>query len=184
MIAKQSGVCGFATWLGIATLIIGFGVRGASAEVSRMGIQPGNNQLAAEDAKDQGQDKDKKDEKKDDKKDEKKGLPLKPDHKVTFTTDEATWLSLDVSPDGKTIVFELVGDLYTLPIEGGDAKRLAVSDTSQKDGDTQAFDSQPHFSPDGKWIAFISDRDGNDNLWIAKSDGTEPKALTKDNRLS
>jgi len=114
----------------------------------------------------------------------KRALPLKPTRKVTFTTDEATWLSLDVSPDGKTIVFELVGDLYTVPIEGGEAKRLPVSDTSQKDGDTQAFDSQPRFSPDGKWIAFISDRDGNDNLWIAKSDGTEPKALTKDNRLA
>ena len=55
------------------------------------------------------QEKDKKEEKKDEKKDEKKGLPLKPDHKIEFTTDEGTWLSLDVSPDGKTIVFELLG---------------------------------------------------------------------------
>src|SRR5258707_3532114 len=89
-----------------------------------------------------------------DKKDEKKrALPLKTTRRVEFTTDEATWLSLDVSPDGKTIVFELLGDLYTVPIAGGEATRLPLSDTAQKDGDTQAFDSQPRFSPDGKWIA-------------------------------
>src|SRR5882762_1244695 len=58
------------------------------------------------------QEKDKQEEKKD----EKKGLPLKSDRKIEFTTDEGTWLSLDVSPDGKTIVFELVGDIFTIPI--------------------------------------------------------------------
>src|SRR2546427_13203420 len=82
------------------------------------------------------------------KKDEKKGLPLKSDRKVSFTTDEGTWLSLDVSPDGKTIAFELLGDIYTLPIEGGKAKLI--------DGG-MSFDSQPRFSPDGQWIAFLSD---------------------------
>ena len=55
----------------------------------------------------------------------RKGLPLKPDRKIKFTTDEGTWLSLDVSPDGKTIVFELMGDIYTLPIEGGQAKLIS-----------------------------------------------------------
>jgi dipeptidyl aminopeptidase/acylaminoacyl peptidase len=89
-------------------------------------------------------DKDKKDDKKDEKKDEKKGLPLKSERKVSFTTDEGTWLSLDVSPDGKTIAFELLGDIYTLPIEGGKAKLI--------DGG-MSFDSQPRFSPDGQWIA-------------------------------
>src|SRR5712664_1592292 len=69
---------------------------------------------------------DDKDEKKEEKKDEKKGLTLKPDRKIEFTTDEGKWLSLDVSPDGKTIVFELLGDLYTLPIEGGQAKPLTA----------------------------------------------------------
>ena len=116
------------------------------------------------------------------KKDEKKeGLPLKPERKVEFSTDEATWLSLDVSQDGKTIVFELLGDLYTLPMEGGEAKRLPVSDSAQKDGSTMAFDSQPRFSPDGKWIAFLSDLDGAENVWIMKADGTDPKKLSKDN---
>ena len=105
------------------------------------------------------------------KKKEKKGLPLKPDRKIEFTTDEGTWLSLDVSPDGKTIVFELLGDIYTLPIEGGEAKLI--------DGG-MAFDSQPRFSPDGKWIAFISDREGSENIWIMHPDGTEAKQVSKD----
>ena len=118
------------------------------------------------------------------KEEKKRSLPLATTRKIEFTTDEATWLALDVAPDGKSIVFELLGDLYTLPIEGGEAKRLALSDTAQKDGDTPAFDSQPRFSPDGKWIAFLSDRDGNDNVWYAKTDGTEPKQLTRDNRIS
>jgi Tol biopolymer transport system component len=111
-----------------------------------------------------------KEEKKEQKKDEKKGLPLKPDRKIEFTTDEATWASLDVSPDGKTIVFELLGDVYTLPIEGGQAKLISGG---------MAFDSQPRFSPDGQWIAFLSDREGSEELWIMKADGAEPRQLSK-----
>ena len=115
----------------------------------------------------------KKEEKKDDKKDEKekKVLPLKSDRKIEFTTDEGTWISLDVSPDGKSIVFELLGDIYTLPIEGGQAKLISGG---------MAFDSQPKFSADGKWIAFISDRDGSENVWITHPDGTEVKQVSKE----
>src|SRR5271170_3442845 len=104
-------------------------------------------------------------------KDKKEGLPLKPVRRVEFTTDEGTWMSLDVSRDGRTIIFELLGDLYTVPIEGGEAKLLMGG---------LPFDSQPRYSPDGKWIAFMSDRDGAENVWIAKSDGSEPKQLSKD----
>src|ERR1700751_649490 len=110
-------------------------------------------------------------EKKDEKKDEKKPLPLKSDRKIEFTTAEGTWLSLDVSPDGKTIVFEMLGDIYTLPIEGGEAKLI--------DGG-MAFESQPRFSPDGQWIAFLSDREGSENIWIMKADGTAAKQVSKD----
>jgi len=115
----------------------------------------------------------KKPEAKAEEKKKKEALPLKPERKVEFTTDEGTWISLDVSPDGKTIVFELLGDLYTLPIEGGEAKRLTEG---------LPFDSQPRYSPDGKWIAFLSDRDGAENAWIMRADGTEPKQLSKDKK--
>jgi Tol biopolymer transport system component len=119
----------------------------------------------------QGQKDEKKEDKKEEKKDEKKGLPLKSERQIQFTTDEGTWLSLDVSPDGKTIVFELLGDIYTLPIDGGQAKLI--------DGG-MAFDSQPRFSPDGNWIAFISDREGSENLFIMHPDGSDQKQVSKD----
>ena len=98
-------------------------------------------------------------------------LPLQPTKALKFTTDEGTWLSLDVSPDGKTIVFDLLGDLYTIPIDGGTAKRLTSG---------QAFDGQPKFSPDGKTIAFTSDRSGSESLWLINADGTNARALTRD----
>jgi len=106
------------------------------------------------------------DEKKDDKKDEKKEetLPLKTTRKVSFTTDEGTWMSIDVSPDGKQIVFDLLGDLYLIPSTGGDAKQLTSG---------PAWDCQPRFSPNGKQIAFISDRNGSDNLWLINVDGSQ-----------
>jgi Tol biopolymer transport system component len=100
------------------------------------------------------------------------GLPLTPTKPLKFTTDEGTWLSLDVSPDGRTIVFELLGDIYTIPIEGGKATRLTSG---------QPFDAQPHYSPDGKSIVFVSDRSQSDNLWIMSADGTNPRALTREN---
>jgi len=99
------------------------------------------------------------------------GLPLTPATPLKFTTDEGTWLSLDVAPDGRTIVFELLGDIYTIPIEGGKATRLTSG---------QSFDAQPHFSPDGKSIAFVSDRSQADNLWLMNADGSHPHALTRD----
>jgi Tol biopolymer transport system component len=101
----------------------------------------------------------------------KPGLPLKPERKIEFTTDEATWLSLTLTPDGKSIIFELLGDLYSLPITGGEARQITSG---------MAFDSQPSVSPDGKRIAFVSDHSGSDNLWIANIDGNEPKQLSKD----
>src|SRR5215472_5652990 len=119
----------------------------------------------------QDKDQGKKDDKKDEKKDEKKALSLKPDRKIAFTTDEGTWLSLDAAPDGKSLAFELLGDIYTLPIEGGKAKLI--------DGGI-SFDSQPRFSPDGQWIAFISDREGSDNIWIMHPDGSGAKQVSKD----
>jgi Tol biopolymer transport system component/imidazolonepropionase-like amidohydrolase len=121
------------------------------------------------------QDEPKPEEKKDDKKDEKKAeeLPLKVDSVIKFTTSEGTWMSLDVSPDGQTIVFDMLGDVYTLPVAGGEAKRIIGG---------MSFESQPKFSPDGKTIVFLSDRSGAENVWVSKTDGTDPKAITKDKK--
>ena len=97
-------------------------------------------------------------------------LPLKPTRTVDFTTSEGTWISLDVSPDGQTLVFELLGDLYTLPLSGADAKRITSG---------PAFDSQPRYSPDGKTIVFLSDRSGSENIWICDTDGANARTVTK-----
>jgi Tol biopolymer transport system component len=102
-----------------------------------------------------------------------KGLPLLTERSLTFTTSEATWLSLDLSPDGRTIVFELLGDLYTLPVTGGEATRITSG---------QAYDMQPAFSPDGKKLVFISDRNGSENVWVANADGTKARAITTTER--
>jgi Tol biopolymer transport system component len=96
-------------------------------------------------------------------------LPLKPTRTLNFTTDEGTWISTDVSPDGQTLVFDLLGDLYVLPIEGGVAKALSRG---------MAFDTQPRFSPDGRHIAFVSDRDGSENVWLMETDGSAAASLT------
>src|SRR4026209_797184 len=100
----------------------------------------------------------------------KPGLPLQPDRYATFTTSKGTWMSLDVSPDGQTIVFDLLGDLYTLPIAGGKATRLTSG---------IAHDMQPRLRPDGKRVVFVSDRSGDDNLWILSLDGKDTLQLTK-----
>ena len=97
-------------------------------------------------------------------------LPLKTTRTVSFETSEGTWISLDVSPDGKTIVFELSGDLYTMPVTGGNATRITSG---------PAFDSQPRWSPDGKHLVFLSDRSGAENVWLCDPDGSHSKALTK-----
>ncbi len=90
---------------------------------------------------------------------------------VRFTTDEGTWMDLDVSPDGRQIVFSLLGDVYTLPVGGGDAKRISSG---------PAWDVQPRYSPDGKQLVFTSDRAGGNNLWRMNVDGTAAKQITKE----
>ncbi len=97
-------------------------------------------------------------------------LPLIPTRPLRFTTDEGTWLSLDLSPDGKTIVFDMLGDLYTLPATGGAATRITSG---------SGFDGQPRFSPDGKSIVFVSDRSGSENLYLIDPDGKRLRPLTR-----
>ena len=103
------------------------------------------------------------------------GFTLKTAETITFDTDEVTWMQVDVSPDGRTILFDLLGDLYTMPISGGQATRIMGG---------LSFESQPTWSPDGKTIAFLTDRTGVENLWIANADGSSPRAVSKDGRTN
>lgn len=99
-------------------------------------------------------------------------LPLEATRTMRVSTDEGTWISVDVSPDGRTIVFDLLGDLYTIPIEGGTAKPLTQG---------MAFDGQPRFSPDGSKVLFVSDRSGGDNLWTIDLASGDTTQITKGN---
>ncbi|MFN7455893.1 MAG: amidohydrolase, partial [Gemmatimonas sp.] len=100
------------------------------------------------------------------------GLPLKAARTHTFTTSKGTWMSVDVSPDGQTLVFDLLGDLYTMPVAGGTATRLTSG---------MAYDAQPRFSPDGKSVVFVSDRSGGDNVWTLTLDTRDSTQVTKGN---
>ncbi|WP_316766784.1 amidohydrolase family protein [Pedobacter frigiditerrae] len=86
-------------------------------------------------------------------------------------TDEGTWMNLDVSPDGNEIVFDLLGDIYTMPIVGGTAKLISGG---------IAFDVQPRYSPNGKYISYTSDKSGGDNIWIMDREGGNKKQITKE----
>lgn len=91
---------------------------------------------------------------------------------MSLNTDEGTWMNLDVSPDGKEIVFDLLGDIYKIPFSGGKATILRAG---------LPFEVQPRFSPDGTKILFTSDAGGGDNIWTMNSDGSDAKQITKEN---
>src|SRR5215213_10118581 len=95
-------------------------------------------------------------------------LPLTTTRTVRFTTDQGTWMSVDVSPDGSTLLFDHLGDIYTVPIAGGKATRILGGNS---------IDAQPRYSPDGRSIVFTSDRNGTDGTWIADADGRRPRLL-------
>lgn len=97
--------------------------------------------------------------------------PPLPTRAVRIDVTEGTWMNLDVAPDGRTIAFDLLGDIYTLPITGGAATRIAEG---------LPFEMQPQFSPDGRKIAFTSDRGGGDNIWVMNRDGSDKRALTSE----
>jgi Tol biopolymer transport system component/imidazolonepropionase-like amidohydrolase len=90
---------------------------------------------------------------------------------VPLNVSEGTWMNLDVSPDGRTIAFDLLGDIYTLPISGGRPTRISSG---------LAWDMQPRFSPDSRLIAFTSDRGGGDNIWVMNADGSGARAITRE----
>ncbi|MAF30331.1 MAG: amidohydrolase [Croceicoccus sp.] len=96
-------------------------------------------------------------------------LPLAPEREIVFTVEEGTALQPALSPDGRTIVFAMLGDIYSLPSTGGGARAMTRG---------MAMDTQPVFSPDGNWIAFLSDRSGPENIWIMRSDGSEARQIS------
>ncbi|WP_298444571.1 amidohydrolase family protein [uncultured Ferrimonas sp.] len=90
---------------------------------------------------------------------------------INIDVRQGTWMNVDISPDGNTIVFDLLGDIYTMPASGGEATPLVTG---------IAWHMQPRFSPDGKRIAFTSDQDGGDNIWTVNLDGSDPQAVTEE----
>jgi imidazolonepropionase-like amidohydrolase/Tol biopolymer transport system component len=90
---------------------------------------------------------------------------------VHIDVQTGTWMSLDVSPDGQTIAFDLLGDIYLLPFEGGEARAVHSG---------LNWSMQPRFSPDGAEIAFISDAGGGDNVWLMNADGSAPRQITEE----
>ena len=92
-------------------------------------------------------------------------------HTITIDTRTGTWMSLDVSPDGRSIAFDLLGDIYILPIQGGEATAINTG---------LSWSMQPRFSPDGSEIVYTSDADGADNIWIMETDGSNARAVTSE----
>lgn len=101
-----------------------------------------------------------------------KNLPIEADRTISLQTNEGSWLSLDVHPEGDRIIFDYMGDLYEIPKQGGEAKQLTRG---------MAFDTQPRYSPDGESVVFISDRSGGDNIWILDPESKEVEQRTRGN---
>jgi Tol biopolymer transport system component len=99
------------------------------------------------------------------------GLPMKPARELRYEVSSGTFTSLAVSPDGRTILFDMLGEIYAVSASGGKARPIATG---------MAFEVQPTFSPDGKWIAYVSDRSGGDNVWIARADGSGARRITEE----
>ncbi|MEX2154379.1 MAG: amidohydrolase, partial [Gemmatimonadaceae bacterium] len=98
------------------------------------------------------------------------GLPLVPTRTATWDTRVGSWMSVDVSPDGNTLAFDILGDIYTMPITGGTATPLTRG---------MAIDAQPRFSPDGKKVVFVSDRDGGWNVWTISLDKKDTAQVSR-----
>ena len=90
---------------------------------------------------------------------------------VPIEVTQGSWMNVDASPDGRTIAFDLLGDIYVMPVAGGTPTRIA---------DGLPYETQPRFSPDGRRIAFTSDRGGGDNIWIMNADGSDKRQMSKE----
>jgi Tol biopolymer transport system component len=83
--------------------------------------------------------------------------PGGPTKLLEYTATEGTWISVDVSPDGLHVAFDLLGHLYEMPVGGGNARRLTEG---------RSWNLSPRYSPDGSRLAFTSDRSGSFDVWV------------------
>ena len=97
-----------------------------------------------------------------------------PARTLTYQAHEATWAQPALSPDGAWLWFDLLGDIYRMPAGGGTARPVLTG---------TAFERFPVPSPDGQWIAFLSDRSGVTNLWVSRPDGRDARPLTHETAL-
>lgn len=93
-----------------------------------------------------------------------------PEKLLEFTATEGTWISVDVSPDGRNLVFDLLGHLYEMPFGGGDARALTRG---------RSWNHLPRYSPDGTKIMFTSDRRGKEGIWLLTRSNDSLEALSK-----
>ena len=82
--------------------------------------------------------------------------PTGPARDVAFDVTEGTWMSVSISPDGRSIAFDLLGHIYEMPVEGGTARRLTEG---------RSWNLFPRYGPDGSTLAFSSDRAGQFDVW-------------------
>ena len=88
----------------------------------------------------------------------------------TYAQDNPLWMRYcAISPDGTSIAFTYKGDIYTVPVNGGKAAQITTN---------AAHDTHPVWSPDGKQIAFASDRMGSMDIFVVDREGGIPKRLT------
>ena len=88
--------------------------------------------------------------------------------KQSAAADEKPLLAQAPTISSTQIVFAYGGYLWSVPREGGEARQLT----------TGGHEGGPHFSPDGKWIAFTGQYDGNVDAFVMPAGGGEPKRLT------
>lgn len=107
----------------------------------------------------------------------KKATPIKLDIDAETEENDSETMAFasmaddyDLAPNARRIVISTHGEIFTVPVEEGDIKQLT---------DSSARDVNVTYSPDGKWVAFVSDRSGREELYVTAADGMgEPQKLT------